>query len=117
MMFLCNSQVAGAQPGDAAKLALVSERDAAAQARALRVNVAAVGGLQWWRYAMAVELEHGTALGRADTNVTGTRLDATARIALAHVREFPDYCQRLHRMEQEAEAHWRDRVKPAVLTE
>ena len=54
-----------------------------------------------FRAGMNVELEHG----RADpaTDVTHDDPVTTARIALAHLNEFPDYYTRLRRMEQEAE--------------
>ena len=51
---------------------------------------------------MEVELEHGAR--DADTNVTGDDALVTGKIALAHLREFPDYYTRLARMEAEAEA-------------
>ena len=51
---------------------------------------------------MNVELEHGTRF--PDLNVTGDDPVTTARIALAHLREFDDYYERLQRMEAEAEA-------------
>jgi hypothetical protein len=51
---------------------------------------------------MNVELEHGTRF--PDLNVTGDDPVATAKIALAHLREFPDYYERLARMEAEADA-------------
>ena len=49
---------------------------------------------------MVVELEHG--LRDHLTNVTDDKPLMTAKIALAHLREFPDYYTRLERMEQEA---------------
>jgi hypothetical protein len=51
---------------------------------------------------MEVELEHGAR--DADTNVTGDDPILTGKIALAHLREFPDYYTRLARMEAEAKA-------------
>jgi hypothetical protein len=51
---------------------------------------------------MAVELEHGRR--DAATNVTGDDPLTTGKIALAHLREIPDYYTRLARMESEAEA-------------
>jgi hypothetical protein len=33
----------------------------------------------------------------------------TAKIALAHLNEFPDYYTRLERMEKDAESYWRNR--------
>lgn len=53
------------------------------------------------RRGMTVELEHG----RRDplTDVTDDDPLVTAKIALAHLREFPDYYDRLERMEAEAE--------------
>lgn len=43
---------------------------------------------------MNVEREHGTVLGRV-TNVTHDDPILTARIALAHLTEHPDYYKRL----------------------
>lgn len=52
------------------------------------------------RRGMEVELEHG--LQDALTNVTDDDPIVTAKIALAHLNEFPDYYTRLQRMEDEA---------------
>ncbi len=43
------------------------------------------------------------------TNVTDDDLLLTAKIALAHLNEFPDYYDRLEEMEEEAEAYWAER--------
>lgn len=51
-----------------------------------------------------VELEHGTKDPK--TNVTNDDPIVTGKIALAHLNEFPDYYQRLKKMEQEAENFW-----------
>ena len=53
------------------------------------------------RMGVEVEYEHGTKLGQ-DTNVTNDDLIMTARIAVAHLKEIPDYYDRLHEMEEEA---------------
>jgi hypothetical protein len=50
---------------------------------------------------MNVELEHGSA--DPATNVTNDDPTITGKIALAHLREFPDYYIRLAKMEAEAE--------------
>lgn len=50
---------------------------------------------------MNVELEHGSRF--PDLNVSGDDPIVSAKIALAHLREFPDYYERLVRMEAEAE--------------
>jgi hypothetical protein len=60
-----------------------------------------------FRMGLAVELEHGTH--DSETNVTDDDLVATGKIALAHLREFPDYYTRLDRMEAEAEDYWANR--------
>jgi Protein of unknown function (DUF5661) len=57
-----------------------------------------------FRNGMDVELEHG--LHDAGTNVTGDDPHVTAKIALAHLNEFPDYYTRLERMEEEAKRDW-----------
>lgn len=46
-----------------------------------------------------VELEHGTKF--SDTNVTDDDELLTAKIALAHLNELPDYYTRLSQMENE----------------
>jgi len=53
---------------------------------------------------MDVELEHG--LCAPETNVTGDDPLTTGKIALAHLNEFPDYYDRLRKLEEEAEKHW-----------
>ena len=58
--------------------------------------------LEELRMGMDVELEHG----RRDpaTDVTEDDPVMTAKIALAHLREMPDYYERLAEMEAAAEA-------------
>lgn len=50
-----------------------------------------------------VELEHG--LIDPETNVTNDDPLVTAKIALAHLKEIPDYYTRLEEMEQKAESN------------
>jgi Protein of unknown function (DUF5661) len=61
-------------------------------------------GVEQFRMGMDVELEHGTQ--DPQTNVTDDDVTLTAKIARAHLNEFPDYYTRLAVMEAEAEAHW-----------
>ncbi len=61
-------------------------------------------GLEQIRAGMNVELEHGTRF--QDLDVTGDDPVLTVKIALAHLREFPDYYERLDAMEREADAAW-----------
>ena len=56
---------------------------------------------------MDVEFEHGAR--DPQTDVTGDDPIATGKIALAHMKEFPDYYERLERMEAEAERDWAER--------
>ena len=57
--------------------------------------------VEQFRAGMDVELEHG--LHDLATNVTDDDPIVTAKIALAHLNEFPDYYTRLEQMEAEAE--------------
>jgi hypothetical protein len=66
-------------------------------------------GIEWssapfdvdqFRMGMDVELEHG--LHDLLTNVTDSDPAVTGKIALAHLKEFPDYYTRLAKMEAEA---------------
>jgi Protein of unknown function (DUF5661) len=58
--------------------------------------------VEQFRMGMDVELEHGTR--DPQTNVTDDDATMTAKIARAHLNEFPDYYTRLAKMEAEAEA-------------
>ena len=60
--------------------------------------------LEQFRMGLLVELEHGTR--DPETNVTDDDVSLTAKIALAHLNEFPDYYTRLAKMEAEADAYW-----------
>lgn len=68
-------------------------------------------GIKWdkfdvdqFRRGMDVELEHGSR--DSLTNVTEDDPLITGKIALAHLNEFPDYYDRLEKMEKEAEGFW-----------
>jgi Protein of unknown function (DUF5661) len=61
-------------------------------------------GVEEFRAGMDVELEHG--LHDLATNVTDDDPHVTAKIARAHLNEFPDYYTRLERMEEEAKRDW-----------
>ena len=64
-------------------------------------------GIDWTRFdieqfrnGMDVELEHGSH--DPETNVTNDDPLTTGKIALAHLKEFPDYYTRLEKLEEEA---------------
>ena len=59
--------------------------------------------IEQFRMGLEVELEHGQR--DPDTDVTHDDPIITAKIALAHLREIPDYYTRLGRMEKEAEGN------------
>ena len=60
-----------------------------------------------FRMGLSVELEHGAH--DPETDVTEDDLLLTGKIALAHLKEFPDYYTRLEKMEAEAEDYWSKR--------
>lgn len=70
-----------------------------------------------FKKGIGVETEHGSKLKKVTktTNITGDDLLTTGKIVLAHLIEFPDYYQRLEKMEQEADEYWKGRVKPSVF--
>ena len=79
--------------------------DAAAALAAAGVDISDERyGLEELRDGMNVELEHGTRF--PDLDVSGDDPVTTAKIALAHLRELPDYYERLKIMEREGEAAW-----------
>lgn len=86
-------------------------------------QAAAIGrqlGIDWssspfdveqFRTGMDVELEHGRQ--DPETNVTDDDIVTTGKIALAHLREYPDYYTRLAKLEAEAEEYWSSRRRPS----
>ncbi|HMK46210.1 MAG TPA: DUF5661 family protein [Methanocella sp.] len=73
-------------------------------------------GIKWgefdveqFRFGMDVELEHGKRDPR--TNVTQDDPVVTGKIAWAHLNEFPDYYERLEKLEDEAEKYWAAKKK------
>jgi hypothetical protein len=68
--------------------------------------------VEQFRMGLGVELEHG----RRDptTNVSDDDEITTGKIALAHLRAFPDYYTRLAAMEAEAERYWADRKREST---
>jgi hypothetical protein len=73
-------------------------------------------GIDWnavdieeFRMGLMVELEHG--LRDPETNVTGDDEILTGKIALAHLKEFPDYYTRLDKLEKEADDFWAQKRK------
>jgi APA family basic amino acid/polyamine antiporter len=88
----------------------VTEDEARSVADALRLDLAAEPwSAEDLRAGMEVELEHGRT--DPDTDVTHDDLLRTAKIALAHLNEIPDYYPRLAAMEAEGRAAWRGRTQ------
>ena len=63
--------------------------------------------LEQFRAGMDVEYEHGAH--DPQTNVTNDDPIVTGKIALAHMKEYPDYYERLGKMEREAEREWAEK--------
>lgn len=63
--------------------------------------------LEQFRKGLAVELEHG--IHDPATNVTNDDPLLTGKIALAHLKEYPDYYDRLDQLEKDAEDFWSKR--------
>ena len=68
-------------------------------------------GISWDKFdveqftkGLNVELEHGSR--DPEINVTNNDPILTGKIALAHLKEFPDYYTRLEKMEREADEFW-----------
>ena len=85
-----------------------TSEEAASIAAQLGIDFDALGfDLAQYRMGLDVELEHG--LRDPATNVTGDDPLTTGRIALAHLKEFPDYYTRLAALETEADDYWATR--------
>jgi hypothetical protein len=83
-----------------------TRKEALAIGDEIRVNWEEIP-LEEFRMGLHVELEHG--VHDPQTNVTGDDLITTGKIALAHLKEFPDYYTRLRKMESEAESDWKSK--------
>jgi hypothetical protein len=60
--------------------------------------------LEQFRQGLGVELEHGSH--DPQTNVSNDDEILTGKIALAHLKEYPDYYDRLEQLEKDAEEYW-----------
>ncbi len=77
-------------------------------------EIGAALGIDWdeiafdeFRDGIEVELEHGSR--DPATDVTHNDAVLTGKIALAHLKEFPDYYTRLGRLEEQATRFWSKR--------
>ena len=78
--------------------------EARAVATELGIDFEALGcDVEQFRMGLDVELEHGPR--DPETNVSGNDSIITGKIALAHLKEFPDYYTRLAVLEREAADH------------
>ena len=82
---------------------LYTEEDAKRIGDGLGINWEEID-LTEFRVGLDIELEHGTR--DPQTDVTGDDEVLTGKIALAHLREFPDYYSRLEKLEAEATEYW-----------
>lgn len=81
-------------------------------ANILRIDLRVVP-IKEWQYGLNVELEHGYMY--EESNITNDDPILTAKIALAHLLEYPDYYKRLKRMEEQAEKYWSRRTKKNIF--
>lgn len=67
------------------------------------------------KFGMNIELEHGKRHGI--TNVTNDSILVSAKIALAHLEEYPDYYEALEKMEDKLKKKWKGKKKPHIFLE
>lgn len=65
------------------------------------------------RQGIIIELEHGKRY--KETNITNDNLILTAKIALAHLIEYPDYYDYLEKMEEKLYKKWSGKKKPNIF--
>lgn len=93
----------------------VSKKEAKNLAKDFNINLDIID-FDEWHYGLNVELEHGKKFG-AITNLTNDSLKTTAKIAVAHLLEFPDYYKRLYKMEMKADKYWKNKQKKNIFLE
>jgi hypothetical protein len=89
----------------------ISKKKIKILANKLGVNLYVVS-LDTLKLGIKVEMEHGRIMLK--TNVTDNDLMKTLKIALAHLDEFPDYYERLLKMEEQAKRYWKNKKKPSI---
>lgn len=60
-----------------------------------------------WHAGINIEFEH--------QNVTHGSIEKTVLIAIAHLKEYPDYYKYLIKLEQAREKYWSTRTKPSIF--
>jgi hypothetical protein len=70
-------------------------------------NVNPVFSTKYLQFAASVELEH--------KDVVGDNPEMAFRIALDHLKEYPDYYYALKKMEAALKKHWKGKTKPSVF--
>ncbi|MGL5616780.1 MAG: DUF5661 family protein [Sarcina sp.] len=87
-----------------------TEQEASSVAKSLNLNFSTEQfSIKDFTKGMNVELEHGTK--SKETNITNDDPILTGKIALAHLREFPDYYVRLNNLEKAADSYWKKKRK------
>jgi len=93
----------------------INKTQAKKLANKFKINLEKIN-LDYWLYGLNVELEHGKKFG-AITNITNDNLDITAKIVIAHLIEFPDYYERLMKLEYKADLYWKKHKKTSIFIE
>ncbi len=78
----------------------------------LNVNFDAVS-IETLQAGMNIELEHGKVCSL--TNITNNNLELTAKVALAHLHEYPNYYTELEKMEEKLKKYWKGKRKPNIF--
>lgn len=60
------------------------------------------------------DLKKGMLVENEHRNITHGNSLLTAKIALAHIQETPDYYKRLDKMEAKAKREWKKKNKPKI---
>ena len=91
----------------------ITRKQAEKLADHFKINLDVIDFLEW-HHGLNIELEHGKKFGKI-TDVTNDNLLLTAKIVIAHLIEFPDYYERLQKMENAADKFWSTRKKPSIF--
>lgn len=87
---------------------IITEKEAKILGSKFQINYKIVPFNQWL-LGLNIELEHGTQ--NPKTNVTNDNKIKTAKIAIAHLEEIPDYYKRLKSLENRGNKYWKNKNK------
>jgi len=93
----------------------ITKKESEKYAKKYKIDTSVIS-LDSFRKGMEVELEHINRVWNKEEKKTKQQyLDIVSKIAIDHLLEYPDYYERLEKMEKEAKIEWNGKEKPCIF--